>query len=285
MSEAIEIGRTQVLLPGFAEMAAAVESVAARHGSPVVWIGALARDLILSGVYDETPRRATRDGDAAVRVESWDAYAAFRDALVRDHEFVVGDGDQRLVSPQSVMLDLVPHGGVAPDGALRWPPDGTPELSTTGLSAALEGSVRLRLPGGVVVRVASLIDQILLKIVSWSDRPAERAKDAEDLRTLLLGYGHTRSRWVYDGHEDLLDQGVYDLQEAVARIAGRHAQARLAVEPGALHRVHTVVSGQVGLGVDAPLVLAMSPHAMSDDRAKGDLGLLEAFHMGLVDPR
>ncbi len=93
----------------------------------------------------------------------------------------------------------------------------------------MAAAVTVALPDGVSVAVASLPSQSLLKLFAWRDRGNQNARDAIDLRYILLAYSEGRYLdALYTAHEDLVERNDFD-----PRLAGAE---RLGARSGDDHR-------------------------------------------------
>jgi predicted nucleotidyltransferase len=81
----LDLSDRAVLRP-LAELLAAVR--AAAGDTPLLLIGAAARDLLLVHAHGIHAARATEDTDVAVAVGSWSDFRRRREALLRSDEFV-----------------------------------------------------------------------------------------------------------------------------------------------------------------------------------------------------
>lgn len=80
------------------------------------------------------------------------------------------------------------------------------------------------------MRVASIPELMLLKLVAWSDRGRETEKDAADTYRLLTTYADAgNTDRLYENEMDLLQAVGFDMQLAGAELLGRdiaHSPAR-----------------------------------------------------------
>jgi len=229
---------------GIRDLPSVLESVAEVCGemeADFFLIGALARDVLLEHIYGTEVPLTTGDVDVAVAVERWQAYEDLRRRLTEGHGFENDPEKQRLRSPEGTPLDLVPFGGLEEEeGKVRFPPGGSPELTVLGFEAAWEAALPVRFVEGSVsggpdgkepvVRVASLEGLALLKLLSWNERPRERARDAQDLCLLLQHFYDAKLERITERHADLFDSEDFSKPEASARALGREL-ARLLQDP------------------------------------------------------
>jgi predicted nucleotidyltransferase len=185
------------LEPGVLRVIAAVQAGASEQGLEPLLVGAAARDLLLVHVYGQRVRRATKDVDFAVALDSWEAFEQLKAHLVQEHGFVDEASQvQRLVfTPQGegagTTIDLVPFGEPLQVNrrALLWPPEMDVYMTVSGFEEALSSAQLVELEEGLQVKVASLPGLTILKLFAWGDRRLRDAKDAVDLQTLLRSYG------------------------------------------------------------------------------------------------
>ena len=223
----LDLSDRAVLVP-LAELLAAVRAAAGK--TPLLLIGAAARDLLLVHGHGLNAERATEDTDVALAVDGWDDFQRLREALIRSGELTAGRsphclwrGDQR--------LDLVPFGGVErSDRSIEWPTEGGEVMNVAGLAEALATAVAVELPGGVSIDVASLPALALLKIWAWKDRRySAPGKDASDLWMFLRHYADAGNQDRLYGEEgEALAAYAFDFAEAGAWLLGKDAREVLA---------------------------------------------------------
>lgn len=151
----------------------------------LVVIGATVPTLLIDLRYSLANGRATLDVDAVVNVESWDAFKLLRENLIAAG-FAPGRPPHRFLY-KGFELDLIPYSRqLAPNNRLRWPDD--TEMNTMGLEEAFECAMPTQF-GDFVVPMVTVAGSVLLKFISYSDRPAERQRDVADILHSLEHYG------------------------------------------------------------------------------------------------
>lgn len=220
-----------------AEVLAAVHRALTAAGCPYFLVGAMGRDLLLSHVFGLAVYRATQDFDFGVAVESWDRFAAVKQAIVRGgfethpriaHRLVYKRDDNALPVP----IDVIPFGGVAmPEGTLAWPPDADFIMTVAGFDEALAAAVHVHVGADLDIPVASLAGLTLLKLFAWRDRHATNDKDAADLYRIMSSYADAgNTDRLYGGELHFLEATGFDLPIAGARLLG-HDTALLCAGP------------------------------------------------------
>lgn len=201
-------------------------------------VGAMARDILLSGVFGLATGRATRDVDLGIVLEAWLQFEALKAHLVGTGAFVPDPGTTHRLRHQTdpkhtgSPLDLIPFGGVEHRGQeIAWPPDGSVVLNVAGYGEALAAAIPVEVEPGFVVRVASLPGLAILKLIAWGDRGMEDPRDARDLATLLRQYGAAGNEdRLYGSEIGVLEVASYHLDLAGARLLGMDA-ARIVTPP------------------------------------------------------
>ena len=267
------------VLEPLALLLAAVAHIADK--TPVLVLGAAARDLLLVHVHGVAVYRATEDTDLALAVPSWDAFRRLRDRLVQSGDFKPDDPPHRFrFSGQR--LDIVPFGGVErPDRSIVWP-EGQEVMNVAGLAEALAAAIAVRLPGGVVARVASLPAMAVLKTWAWNDRKyTTPGKDAPDLWMLLRHYADAGNRdRLYADEGEAFTAFGFDLETTGAWLLGKDARQVLSHgldQQMTLQSLGAILEPEIDSDGALQLVGQMPPA----DR-EHQLALLTAFHTGLV---
>lgn len=199
----------------------------------MVLVGAFARDLIYCHAHGIAAPKATFDIDISIGAASWEEYQRAGRALI-EMEFVNADPGhpEKFTDLNGQEVDLLPFGGLSPDGkTIRWPVDGS-QWTISGLHEACEKAWRFH-AGADEFRVAPPCALIYLKLFAVHDRPEDRRnKDAQDIHFLLKHYadvtGRDRLR-TGGGDADVMSKTNGDLSRAAAWLAGRDMGKVLAV--------------------------------------------------------
>jgi predicted nucleotidyltransferase len=234
----LSVSRERPLDPVTLEVLRQVDRVARELVLDYFVVGAMARDILLNGVFGLYAGRATRDVDLAVAVDWWPQFEAIKARLVGTGAFVSDEtAAQRLYHRAAsegggYPLDLIPFGGVEqPENEIAWPPDRSVVMNVAGYGEALASAVPVKVEPGFVVRVASLPGLAILKLVAWADRGTSDHRDAIDLATLLRRYAAAGNEdRLYGTEIGVLEVVNYDLDLAGARLLGMDA-GRIAAPP------------------------------------------------------
>lgn len=193
-------------------------------GIPVFMAGAMARDLILFYGYGIHTGRRTEDIDWAMMVNTWDEFEALKARLISTGAFWGQQPAHRLKYGNSLVIDLIPFGGIADEkGSISWPPEHHTVMTVLGFDEAYKSSLKARLPGGVDISVISLPALALLKLFAWNERHVDAPrKDAHDFTLIARHYIDAGNRdRLYGEFSHLLDETDFDYETAAARMLGR----------------------------------------------------------------
>lgn len=193
-------------------------------GIPVFMAGAMARDLILFHGYGIDTGRKTEDVDWAMMVNTWDEFEALKARLVSTGEFSAQQPAHRLKYGNSLVIDLIPFGGIADEkGVISWPPEHHTVMTVLGFDEAYENTLKAKLPGDLEINVVSLTALVLLKLFAWNERHllAPR-KDAHDFALIARHYVDAGNQdRLYEEFSHLLDEADFDYEVSGARMLGR----------------------------------------------------------------
>jgi predicted nucleotidyltransferase len=251
--------------------------------TPLVLVGADARDVLLVHAHGVEPQRATEDTDLGLAVRDWDTFLRAREALVASGAFAA-DGPAHRLWFGDQRVDIIPFGGVERrDRSVAWPPEGDEVMNVSGFAEALATAISVRLPGGVPIDVASLPAMALLKIWAWQDRKyTAPRKDAADLWGFLRYYGDAgnQDRLYGSEGEAALASFEFDVEKAGAWLLGRDAREVLSHGPNprtALDALDAILKPETD--PDGSLQLVAQMPGGNRDR---QISLLAAFRVGLL---
>lgn len=190
----------------------------------IMVVGATARDILIRHVVGALPERATADVDVAVAVSSWSHLRQLTGPFTRragsEHRFEV----------HKTQVDVIPFGEIEDaDRTITWPNDH--RMNVFGFREAMAAAVRVTLPGALVVAVASLPAQSLLKLSAWRDRHYDDRRDAIDLKSIISAYHEgPYLDELYTDHGILMVKHDFDPRLAGAERIGREASTLVAPE-------------------------------------------------------
>lgn len=227
----LSVARERPVAPMTLAVLTLVDRVARELALDYFVTGAMARDILLYGVFGLETGPATLDVDLAIALDSWPQFDTVKARLVETGAFTSDENKthrlfyRRGTEQRGYPLDLLPFGGIEQRAnEIAWPPDLSIVMNVAGYREALAAAQEVEVHPNFVVRVASLPALAILKLFAWADRGAENPKDALDLATLLRRYGAA-------GNEDrlfveeigLLEALSYNMDLAGPRLLGKDA--------------------------------------------------------------
>jgi predicted nucleotidyltransferase len=242
-----------------------IQRRATSAGVEVMVVGATARDLLIHHALGLPPKRATRDVDIAVAVQTWSDVENLTNGLP-----TIGGGTHKF-SVTGIEVDVVPFGSIeSTDRTITFPDDH--KMNVFGFEEAFAGTTVVRVSSATEIRVASIASQSLLKLMAWNDRRRRTTHDALDFRTILDAYSSGRYLdELYESHSQLLAN--YDFDPPLA------AADRLGWEMGRTLGLDGRVT-VLGLLQDDRFFTAFA--ADMDGNADFDRALLAAYRQGLA---
>lgn len=240
----------------------------AHFGIDFYIVGAVARDIWLTQIYDEPDRRITKDLDLAIFIHDTAEYEALQTWLVEHEGFILAQSSAFCLlypssaGPGNVTVDLMPFGAIADEaGDVYFSGRGMERISTVGFTEVLADAATVTIPTGEQWRIVTLPGIVVLKLVAWQDRP-ERGKDAVDVWNLLAVYFDLITDDVYTNHLDLFaEEETPDTTNLTllvgARVLGRQVQQLVAGRP-VQARLLALLADQLALGEASPLARTMS---------------------------
>jgi predicted nucleotidyltransferase len=156
-------------------------------------VGAFAREVLFYHVHGIETSISTMDTDISVHVPNWAAFHRLRTALDLVNFEIKKDIVEKIVDKASGKeVDLIPFGPVAgADALLKWPDDG-PTWNVLGFDEALGAAIAIPLQTAegeaVLVPMVTISSLVMLKIMSFYDRPKVRVKDVRDIGFVIRHY-------------------------------------------------------------------------------------------------
>jgi len=259
-------------------------------GIPFFVMGATARDMIFELGYGRPSRRATYDRDLGVCVASWAEFENLKKQIFTSGHFKPTHDIHRIRYRGDLDVDILPFGGIAGTGEeICWPPDKAIVMSVAGFAEAFRAALTVRVKAipPLDVLVASPPGLAILKLISWSDRPHERSRDALDLAYILENYLDAgNNERLYEEHMDLVEVERFDYLGAGARLLGRDL-ARIG-QPKTMRRIEEILKREISDGGQHLLIQGMTPtgtlfEGEREGRSDELLALLQQFKKGVED--
>ncbi|MDE2422999.1 MAG: hypothetical protein KGN31_02185 [Betaproteobacteria bacterium] len=194
-------------------------------------VGAQARDLIISNVYNKSTGQATYDLDLAVCIEDWEKFNLLKVDLIKTGMFFESKQPHKLYFKEfddqfSIPLDLIPFGKIEnKNSEIKWPPEMVFVMNVCGFSEAYLSSLLLKINENLTISIASLPAMAVLKLIAWKERGRENlGKDASDFLLIALNYYELGNlHRLYAEETEILESVNYDPQLAGLHLLGRDA--------------------------------------------------------------
>ncbi|AFM03561.1 hypothetical protein Fleli_1123 [Bernardetia litoralis DSM 6794] len=167
-------------------------------------IGALARNVWY--LDNEKEARGTRDVDFAVYVKDEESYQNLKQELIKNYKYVQSTSSSYcLVSPHNAELDLLPFGEIENDDRVQIEGKGLTILNLDGFLETYQLGISEFEIENEKLKVCSLPAIILLKLISFDDRPEVRIKDAKDINSILCHYPTMETDLIWENYNFLYD--------------------------------------------------------------------------------
>lgn len=181
-----------LVTPEQAEDLLSLQQAMSKLGVELVVIGAIACRAFISG-----SQRHTEDIDVALALDL-DDFGALETELASGGWARDLSQEQRWLGPRKSRMDILPAGPkLRAAGQLTWPRSGM-IMSLTGFDYVFQQAVAIELAQGLHVKAAPPPVLFLLKVVAYLDDPHRRAKDLEDIHSLLKSYERESDRMFSD---------------------------------------------------------------------------------------
>lgn len=152
-------------------------------------VGALARDIAMEILKMPPSPRRTADLDVAIALKDWSQFELLKEQLLKNN-FVKGKPKQRFYykgedGNNDYEIDIVPFGKLETDEKVAWPPEGNPEMSVKCFKDVMNIADTVVIDDTIIVKMAPLSGQFLIKFDTWIDRHLLTDKDAADMLYIM----------------------------------------------------------------------------------------------------
>ncbi|MET3115348.1 putative nucleotidyltransferase [Pedobacter sp. CG_S7] len=236
MSNIYKIDLNKIRLENLKEVFSILEDHLSRLDVNFYLIGAVAKDMWMSGVHDVMLSRITNDLDLAVFVENENQYENLKTELINTGRFsALKSSRYTFLFDSRTQIDILPFGGLNIDGlnlshsiALTAIPNGFAEVFK-------KGTAQLEIQGHVFA-VSTLPGIVLLKLISYDDRPENRYKDLKDIANIVEHYDYMMGEVLFE--EEYLDLLELDSRLTIsAQLLGRQILPIISDSPMLVERV------------------------------------------------
>ena len=203
-----------------------LEEVFTSYNIKYYLIGANARDVQLykAGIK---PTRGTADIDFAVMVPDFDVYKTIFEELCKTGFRRTKENYRLVYDKTDTVLDLMPYGEIEQNYTVNFDARDI-SLSVLGFKEVGEQAEEITIKEtGISLPTSPVVGLIILKLVSWNDKP-DRTKDLQDISLLLNSGWEFYEEEAYENHLDLFEVEDFKMTTAAARIIGRKMKSILA---------------------------------------------------------
>ena len=210
--------------PGITEMLYALQRGLEKFGIDFYLVGAVARNVWMTGINNIAPRRTTGDIDFAVLINDNGVYEALKTYLIIREGFQPYKGNEYvLIWKENLEVDLLPFGAID-DGDTKFTSNGLglTSISLQGFTEIYnDGLPTLDLEGKHQFKFCTLPGIVLLKLIAWDDRPESRRDDIKDISDILNHFFDMNDNEIFENHHDLFEKEEASLKHIAARVMGR----------------------------------------------------------------
>jgi predicted nucleotidyltransferase len=286
MKNNYQVSLTELRHERFGPVFEAVEQACTEVGISFYLVGAVARDIWLTGIHKIPSGRITRDLDLALLIPHENDYWKLREILLRTGQFnEVRNAPVTLLYQGAITLDLIPFGDleVADGLVVLHRGEGVTNIQVNGFTEVFDEATEwVDIDKHYHFRVCTLPGMVVLKLIAFSDRPEHRLKDLEDVAFIMVNYVDIVGEELYEEQYDLLEANM-TLQLISARILGRHLRPLLAKSKLLHRRIIEILNEQILIGEDSPLARSFRLQSGSIATTEGALQQLNELRHGIID--
>jgi predicted nucleotidyltransferase len=270
------------------EVLSCIKEVAGQIGIPFFLVGAKARDLFFTSLFDIPTKRASLDIDLGIKVNSWDEVAKLVEGLTATPDFTsLNKIKSRFRHTNGTLIDIVPFGSVEnSSGKVQWPTDDA-IMTTLGFEEAFAYSldVLLRNSPPLVLKICTPPAMVILKLIAWDEKYPERAKDGQDIDFIMQNYIEAGNDFrLSEEDHDLYQENGFDYTKASARILGRDITKIASDET--ISFIVKILERETKNDSDFRLILDMKQRGVSiEDSYEQSQALLLQLKLGITDKR
>ena len=223
-------------------------------------VGAVVRDVWMSGINKIAPRRTTGDIDFAVLINDKGTYEALKEYLVNTEGFHPYKGNSFvLIWKDKTEVDLLPFGAIEnEDRRVIADGLGLTNISLQGFTEVYEeGLPELDLEGEHQFKFCTLPGIVLLKMIAWDDRPEKRRDDIKDISDILNHFFNMYDNEIWENHHDLFGKEDADLKNIAARVMGREMGKIARRNEKLLSRIAGILDANTNDTANSPMAAIM----------------------------
>lgn len=241
MSNTYKIDLVKIKQENLKDVFVFLEEQLSKSGIDFYLIGAIAKDIWVSGVYAVSLGRITTDLDIAVLIDSEDKYADLKDKLINTGKFTpLKNSPYTLLYEGRIQLDMLPFGGLNFED-INFSNTITLSASTNGFAEVYKNALaQFEIQGGKFA-VSTLPGIVLLKLIAYDDRPEHRQKDLYDIGNIIKAYHRIADELLFE--EKYIDLLELDSPiKAASQLLGRQLAPIVKSSKALTDRINAILS-------------------------------------------
>jgi predicted nucleotidyltransferase len=270
--------------PEISEMLSALQRGLEKFGIDFYLVGAVARDVWMSGIHKIAPRRTTSDIDFAVLINDKGTYEELKEYLINIEGFNTYKGNVFvLIWKDKAEVDLLPFGAIEDkDGKVIITGLGLTNISLVGFTEVYEeGLPELDLEGKHQFKFCTLPGIVLLKMIAWDDRPEERRDDIKDISDILHHFFDMNDEEIWNNHNDLFEDETADLIHIAAKVMGREMRKIASRNKKLFSRIEGILNSNTNDIRNSKMAAIMIEYF--DNTVEENVQLLEQLKQGFIE--
>ena len=234
------------------------------HDIDYYLIGAIARDYWYK--KEQLQSRISRDVDFAVLIPAKEEYEQVRNALQQKGFTETKQNAFVLISPSGIQIDLLPFGDIEIDDSMLLEGKAMTSIKVNGFKEVFHaGTEETDMADNYSFKAATLSSIVLLKLISYDDRPERRGKDPRDIAGIIRDFFHLQSELIYEHHSDLfIKDDELELTDIAAMVIGREMKKICSNNPVLCNRIENILSTEIKKGQASSFLRNMQEETSSD---------------------
>ena len=235
----------KLAIPYFKEVFDLIDQAFRNHGIDYYLVGANAIALQILKDSSIKPPRGTKDIDFAIMVPTIASFDEIMDYLVSLGFVRVKNAANTLVYNRGeAVVDILPFGKIEEEFTERFD-QRVLDLHILGYSEILSDAEQIMIEDQMV-NVPPLPGMILLKLISFNDRPEERQNDLYDILFVIEHYYKLKEEEILEHHFDIIERLVeYDPILIAAEVLGRKSGKYLKINEKLKERIFGFMESEI----------------------------------------
>ena len=268
----------ELSIPYFKDVFEIIDEIMVKHKIPYYLIGAsaVALELLKSGIK---PSRGTKDIDFAVMISSLNEFDELSNTLVKR-------GFNKVKAPwtfysdnYNIAVDILPFGEIEEHDTIQFNKRYS-DLHILGLKEVLENPEKVQIEEKIV-DIPPLPGMIILKLVSWSDRPEERENDLKDIILIIGHYFDFNYDEIVESHYDTFPEEGFDQLIIAAEVLGRKSKIYLNKSESLANRILSIL--EKNLTSESESKIAKEWAIIKKIDIEYSMKILKAFQKGIMN--